>query len=84
MNTAFSKARLGSALILSTALRDYGLLCKFTAFFSTVGFVHRVFFVHRLSQINTDFLISKDIVIITDFFRHGNPRLFQRHGLAPH
>ena len=25
------------------------------------------FFVHRLSQINTDFLISKDILIITDF-----------------
>ena len=25
------------------------------------------FFVHRLAQIYTDFLISKDIVIITDF-----------------
>ena len=33
---------------------------------------------HRLSQI---FLISKDIVIITDFyFGHGWTRLFQRHG----
>ena len=31
------------------------------------SFIHRVFFVHRLSQISTDFLISKDIVIITDF-----------------
>ena len=53
---------------ISTALRDYGLLRKFTAFFATVGFVHRVFFVHRLSQINTDFLISKDILIITDYY----------------
>ena len=26
------------------------------------------FFVHRLSQINTDFLISKDILIITDYY----------------
>ena len=33
---------------------------------------------HRLTQI---FLISKDIVIITDFyFGHGGTRLFQRHG----
>ena len=50
----FLKTRLGSALILSTALRDYGLLRKFTAFFSTVGFVHRVFLstdYHRLTQI---------------------------------
>ena len=42
-------------------------------------------FVHRLSQIYTDFLISKDIVIITDFLFgteiHG---FFKRHGLAPH
>ena len=30
-SAAFSKTRLGSALILSTALRDYGLLRKFTA-----------------------------------------------------
>ena len=32
-----------------------------TSFFST-----DFFFVHRLAQIYTDFLISKDIVIITD------------------
>ena len=31
-----------------------------------------VFIDHRLAQIDTDFLISKDIVIITDFyFWHG-------------
>ena len=28
------------------------------------------FFVHRLAQINTDYLISKDIVIITDYYYH--------------
>ena len=28
------------------------------------------FFVHRLAQIYTDFLISKDIVIITDYNHH--------------
>ena len=41
-------------------------------------------FVHRFAQIITDFLISKDIMIITVFyFWHGNPRLFfKRHGFS--
>ena len=26
-------------------------------------------FIHRFAQIGTDFLISKDIVIITDFYQ---------------
>ena len=58
-------------------------------------FIHRLF----CPQIITDFhrlLNIKDILIITDFilhlkcilhssfFWHGNPRLFQSHGLAPH
>ena len=57
--------------------------------------IHRLF----CPQIITDFyrlLNIKDILIITDFilhlkcilhssfFWHGNPRLFQSHGLAPH
>ena len=37
---------------------------------TTDGFID-----HRLTQI---FLISKDILIITDFFWHGNPRLFKK------
>ena len=36
-------------IVLSTALRGYGLLRKFAAFFSTE------FFVHRLAQIITDY-----------------------------
>ena len=35
------------------------------------------FFVHRLAQINTDFLISKDIVIITDYYN-----FLSNHGIS--
>ena len=35
------------------------------------GFLPLSFFVHRLAQIITDFLISKDIVIITDYYHQS-------------
>ena len=42
------------------------------------GFLPLSFFVHRLAQIITDFLISKDIVIITDYYHQSfNLSIFQ-------
>ena len=38
--------------------------------FNPQSFLSTEFFVHRFAQIITDFLISKDIVIITDYYYH--------------
>ena len=38
--------------------------------FNPQSFLSTEFFVHRFAQIITDYLISKDIVIITDFILH--------------
>ena len=76
-STAFSKTRLLAPhrnsprhFVVTACLR------KFAAFFSTEFFCPQI-----ITDYHRFFLISKDIVIITDFyFWHGNPRLFQRHG----
>ena len=44
-------------------------LAEFLVFLFVWKLTQEHFFIHRLAQISTDFLISKDIVIITDFYQ---------------
>ena len=62
----FYKNHLWSDFFCPQISTDFIKARKSTAFFSTE------FFVHRLAQIITDFLISKDIVIITDYYHQSS------------
>ena len=77
--------------------REYLKIHHFFIIFIYSAFIHRLFypqiitdfFIHRLLNIIdiliiTDFILHLKCILHSSFFWHGNPRLFQSHGLAPH